>query len=318
MKKIFSLAIAMATAVSLYAEDPAQESRWTTNGGASLQFTQGFVSKNWYKGGESNFALLATADYTFNYKYEDFTWDNKLEGKLGFVTTPSDTCHNYMTNQDYLKYTTKFGYKAGGDWYYTLQGIGQTQFCPGYKTNVKGEMSKFMSPAYLNIALGMDYKKSLENISWSVFLGPLAYNLKFVADPFGKQYDAANSEWVVDETKGKINAKAFGLKYAYDYNLYDFGASAKATLDWKVCKYLTWTSQATYFSPLYDCGKYKGNVYTTVDWENTLDMPLNQYFSTKIYTHLRFDDSVEKTPGAMNWGYFQFTELLSFGLSYKW
>jgi len=318
MKKIVSMAIAMATAVSLYAEDPAQESRWTTNGGASLQFTQGFVSKNWYKGGESNFALLATADYTFNYKYEDFTWDNKLEGKLGFVTTPSDTCHNYMTNQDYLKYTTKFGYKAGGDWYYTLQAMGQTQFCPGYKTNVKGEMSKFMSPAYLNIALGMDYKKSLENISWSVFLGPLAYNLKFVADPYGKTFDALSNEWEVDKTRGKIDAKAFGLKNSYDYNLYDFGASAKATMDWKVCKYLTWTSQATYFSPLYNCGKYKDNVYTTVDWENTLDMPLNQYFSTKIYTHLRFDDSVDKTQGAMNWGYFQFTELLSFGLSYKW
>ncbi len=308
MKKILSLAIVMAGAASLFAADPA-ESRWTTNGGASLQFTQGYVSKNWYKGGESNFALLATADYTFNYKYENFTWDNKLEGKLGFVTTPSDTCHNYMTNQDYMKYTTKLGYKAGGDWYYTMQAMGQTQFCPGYKTNMNGEISKFMSPAYLNIALGMDYKKSLENITFSVFMGPLAYNLKFVADPWDSDDAMGN---------GRIAAKAFGLKYNNDFNLYDFGASAKATMDWKVCKYLTWTSQATYFSPLYDCGKYKGNVYTTFDWENTFDMPLNKYFSTKLYTHLRFDDSVEKTPGAMDWGYFQFTELLSFGLSYKW
>ena len=312
MKKVFTMAAMMAATVSMFAAEPAADpeaSRWTTNGGASLQFTQGFVSKNWYKGGESNFALLAAADYTFNYKLEDFTWDNRLEGKLGFVTTPSDECHNYMTNQDYMKYTTKFGYKAGGDWYYTLQGIGQTQFCPGYKTNNAAEISKFMSPAYLNVALGMDYKKSLENISWSVFMGPLAYNLKFVADPWDSDDDMGN---------GRIAAKAFGLKHNNDFNLYDFGASAKATMDWKVCKYLTWTSQATYFSPLYDCGKYKGNVYTTVDWENTFDMPLNQYFSTKLYTHLRFDDSVDKTPGAMDWGYFQFTELLSFGLSYKW
>ena len=308
MKKIFTLAILMAGAASVMAADP-EESRWTTNGGASLQFTQGFVSKNWYKGGESNFALLATADYTFNYKYENFTWDNKLEGKLGFVTTPSDTCHSYMTNNDYLKYTTKFGYKAGGDWYYTLQAVGQTQFCPGYKTNQSAEVSKFMSPAYLTVALGMDYKKSLEKISWTVFLSPIAYNLKFVADPWDTDTDMGN---------GRIAAKSFGLKYNNDFNLYDFGVNAKAGMDWKICKYLTWTSQATYFSPLYDCGKYKGNVYTTVDWENTFDMPLNQYFSTKIYTHLRFDDSVDKTAGAMDWGYFQFTELLSFGLSYKW
>lgn len=316
MKKIFSLAIVMAASASLFAAEPAEDSHWTTNGGASLQFTQGFVSKNWYKGGESNYAMLATADYAFNYKNENFTWDNKLEGKLGFVTTPSDTCHSYMTNQDYLKYTTKIGYKASGDWYYTLQAMGQTQFCPGYKTNMNGEISKFMSPAYVNVALGMDYKKTLDNISWTVFMSPLAYNLKFVADPFGRTWDG--SDFQIDPTRGKINSTAFGLKNAWDYNLYDFGVSAKASMDWKVCKYLTWTSQATYFSPLYDCGKYKGFVYTTVDWENTFDMPLNQYFSTKIYTHLRFDDSVDKTPGAMDWGYFQFTELLSFGLSYKW
>lgn len=312
MKKSITLALMMAAAFSLYAEDAAQESRWTQNGSASLQFTQGFVSKNWYKGGESNFALLATADYTFNYKYENFTWDNKLEGKLGFVTTPSDTCHNYMTNSDYVKYTTKVGYKAAGNWYYTAQAVGQTQFCPGYKTNVKDEQSKFFSPAYLTVSLGMDYKKSTDKISWSVFLSPLAYNLKFVGDPYGK------TNGVEDPSKGSIAATNFGLKYNYDFNLYDFGANAKATMDWKVCKYLTWNSQATYYSPLYDCGKYKGYVYTLVDWENTFDMPLNKYFSTKVYTHLRFDDSVGADNKGAGWGYFQFTELLSFGLSYKW
>ena len=315
MKKMITLAILMAAACTMYAEDaaPEKESRWTTNGSASLQFTQGYISKNWYKGGESNFALLATADYTFNYKYKNFTWDNRLEGKLGFVTTPSDTCHKYMTNNDYIKYTTKFGYKAGGDWYYTALATGQTQFCPGYKTNIPNEQSKFFSPAYLTVSLGMDYKKTLDNISWSVFISPLAYNLKFVADPYGKLPTGD-----VDRTRGRIASTAFGLKHDYDFNLYDFGANAKATMDWKVCKYLTWSSQATYYSPLYDCGKYEGYVYTLVDWENTFDMPLNKYFSTKLYTHLRFDDSVGPNNKGAGWGYFQFTELLSFGLSYKW
>ena len=241
MKKVFTWAILMAATVTTYAEEPAaEESRWTTNGGVSLQFTQGFVSKNWYKGGESNFSLLSTADYTFNYKYENFTWDNRLEGKLGFVTTPSDTCHNYMTNNDYIKYTTKFGYKAAGDWYYTLQAVGQTQFCPGYKTNERKEFSKFMNPAYLTVALGMDYKKSLENISWTIFMSPMAYNLKYVNNPYKRVADSeGNWEGVWDD--GRINAKAFGLRNSYDYNLYDFGVNAKASMDWKVCKYLTWS-----------------------------------------------------------------------------
>lgn len=309
-KSILSAIVTMMATTSLFAADPAADaSHWTCNGNASLQFTQGFVSKNWYKGGQSSFALLATGDYTFNYKYEKFTWDNKLEGKLGFVNSSSQY-RKFITNNDILKWTSKAGYEAGHNWYYTLQGIGQTQFCTGWKDNGDGsatEVSKFFNPAYLNISLGMDWKKSTDKVALSLYVSPMAYNLKFVGDPFSK-----------DRSQGRIDATAFGLKNHWDYNLYDFGASAKATMVWKACKYLTWSSQATYFSPLYDCGKYKDNVYTTFEWENTFDMPLNKFFSTKVYTHLRFDDSVGPDNKANGWGYFQFTELLSFGISYNW
>ena len=320
MKKIFACAIlAMMAATSLLAEEPAAESKhWTKNGNASLQFTQGYVSPNWYKGGESNFALLATGDYTFNYKLGKFTWDNLLEGKLGFVTTPSDQCHQYMSNTDLLKYTSKIGYEAAKNWYYTLQAIGQTQFCPGYKANDDQEYSKFFSPAYLTVSLGMDWKKDLEKIKWTLFLGPVAYNLKFVNDPL-RGFDDKGEEIPYEKNIGRVDGRQFGLQYG-EYNAYDLGASAKGMFEWKVCKYLTWNSQASYFSPLYGVGKKDASGhhqgYTTVDWENTFDMPLNKFFSTKIYTHLRFDDSV--IGRHEDWGYFQLTELLSFGLSYHW
>lgn len=311
MKKFISFTIVMmAAASSLFAEDA--EGNWKTAGNASLQFTQGFVTKNWYKGGESNFALLAAGDYTFNYSKDKFTWDNLLEGKLGFVTTPSDLYHDYMTNTDYLKYTSKLGYKAGGNWFYTMQAQGQTQFCPGYKSNNPIEMSKFFSPAYLTISLGMDWKKSTDNIDYTVFLGPVAYSLKYVNDPLRNDHGTEI---------GKIDGSQFGLYYG-EFNAYDLGASAKARMNWKMCKYITWTSQATYFSPLYNIGKKDAaghhNGYTTIDWENTFDMPLNKYFSTKVFTHLRFDDSVGSANKGAGWGYFQFSELLSFGLSYHW
>lgn len=304
MKKFFSTIALACAVISAFAEEPAEaEKHWTKNGNASLQFTQGFVSKNWYKGGESNFALLATGDYTFNYKNGKWAWDNKLEGKLGYVTTPSDQYHSYMTNNDILKWTSKLGLQASEHWFYTLQGIGQTQFVAGYKTNTESKLSKSFNPAYFNLALGMDYKKETEKVNFTCFLGPLAYNLKYVGDPLR------------GNNKGEIDGTQFGLKYG-DFNLYDLGASAKATLTYKVCKYLTWNSTATYFSPLYNCGKYKDNGYTEFDWENTFDMPLNKFFSTKVYTHLRFDDAAPAKFG--NWGYFQFTELLSFGISYNW
>lgn len=324
-KNLFSAIMLMAAAVPVFAEDAAtEESHWTKKGNASLQFTQGFVSKNWYKGGESNFALLATGDYQFNYKLEKLTWDNHLEGKLGFVTTPSDLYHDYMSNTDLLKWTSKVGYEAGKNWFYTLQAIGQTQWCPGFKTNTKDEFSKFFSPAYLTVSLGMDWKKSKENIEWTIFLGPVAYNLKYVNDPWRGFYTCntigedfgKEMHWA-----GRIDGTQFGLMKG-EFNAYDLGASAKAGMNWKLCKYLTWTSQAQYFSPLYNVGKKdqngKHHGYTNFEWENTFDMPLNKFFSTKVYTHLRFDDSVSPDKKFGGWGYFQFTELLSFGISYNW
>lgn len=318
MKKstlIIALA-AMSVTFSTRAEEPQAETKhWTRSGNASLQFTQGYVSKNWYKGGESNMALMASGEYNANYKKNRFAWDNKIEAKLGFVTTPSDEYHDYMTNHDLLKWTTKFGLEAAKNWYYTLQGVGQTQFCPGYKSNNEQEFSKFFSPAYLNIALGMDYKKSTDKITFSAFVGPIAYNLKFVGDPL--RDDATAGSATAPVTKGKIDGTQFGLKYG-QYNTYDMGASAKATMTWKICKYVTWSSNASYFSPLYGVGKEGNDGYTELQWENTFDMPLNKYFSTKLYACLRFDDSVGPENKSSGWGYFQCSELLSFGLSYNW
>ena len=313
MKKIcvtFLMAAVMFTAFA-EGEDAAPESNWTKKANAALQFTQGFVSKNWYKGGESNFALLATLDYTFNYKKNRWAWDNDIEAKLGFITTPSDQYHKFMTNHDIFKWTTKVGLQASKNWYYTLQGISQTQFCTGFKSNDPQIHSKFFNPAFLNLSLGMDYKKETEKISFALFLGPIAYNLKFVGDPL-RNFDMDGMP-----RAGEIDGTQFGLMPG-DFNGYDFGATAKATLSYKICKYLNWNSSATYYSPLYNWGKYKNNGYTTVDRENTFDMPLNKYFSTKIFTHLRFDDSVGPANKGAGWGYFQFTELLSFGLSYNW
>ncbi len=310
MRNLFLLSAA-ALAVTATAAEPAENSsNWTRYGNASLQFTQGYVSKNWYKGGESNMALIATGEYNANWKRAKWAWDNKLEAKLGYVTTRSDEYHNYMTNQDLLKLSTKLGYQATSHWYYTAQAIGQTQFCPGYKTNQPDEFSKFFSPAYLTLSLGMDYKYEKEDyLKFSAFISPASYNLKYVNDPL--------RNYVSEDTplSGRIDGTQFGLPKG-EFNTYGLGASANCNLYWKLSKYVTWTSTATWFSPLYNVRKEKTDGYTEIMWENTFDMPLNKYFSTKLYTCLRFDDSVGPENKGEGWGYFQFSELLSFGLSY--
>jgi hypothetical protein len=47
-------------------------------------------------------------------------------------------------------------------------------------------------------------------------------------------------------------------------------------------------------------------------------MALNRYLSTSIYAYLRYDDGVPVDKKAKGWGYFQFNEIIGFGLSYTW
>ena len=83
---------------------------WTFKTDLSLQFTQNYVSDNWYKGGESNNALLATVtiDANFNNK-KKLSWDNKLEMRLGFQTSRDDSEHKFRTNTDFLRLTILLG-----------------------------------------------------------------------------------------------------------------------------------------------------------------------------------------------------------------
>ena len=94
---------------------------WTSGGSGYLQFSQNFISENWYKGGESTKSLLS--GFSWQIKYDDkqkTQFETKLEWKLGFITAPSDTVHTYKANNDLLRLTSKLGYKAIQNWYYTL------------------------------------------------------------------------------------------------------------------------------------------------------------------------------------------------------
>ena len=130
---------------------------WKKTGAASMQFSQHAISDNWYKGGESTNALLGELKLTANYDdRQKVQFENSLEIKIGFITTPSDTVHKYKTNADLFRLKSKLGIRAIKNLYYTLAAEFKTQFFSNYKTNTNDLISNFLSPAQLDVSLGMD------------------------------------------------------------------------------------------------------------------------------------------------------------------
>lgn len=260
---------------------------WTTGGDGSLQFTQNYISENWYKGGESTNSMVAQLRLFANYDDKQrLEWDNELFFNLGFITAPSDTLHKYRPNNDLLRLTSKLGIKAVARWYYALSVEFRTQFFSNYKINSDVKQSAFMTPTELKVGLGMDYKLARKKINLSLMLAPLSYNLLYLMDP-----DVAPSGFGVDE--GKCLKNEVGSRMQMNYT-------------WKIIPSITWESRLSYFT------NYKR---IEAEWENTFNFVLNRYLSTKLFVHARYDDSVAPRCGE---NYFQLKELLSFGINYKW
>ena len=156
---------------------------WTYKGDGFLQFMQNYVSGNWYKGGESNYSMVGALTLEANYDNKNkWKWDNKLELKLGFLRSRTDTLHKVKSNEDLIRFTSKVGLQATKHWYYTLQLQAYTQFTKGYKSNDPKVYSDMFSPFNLNLGLGMDYKVETENkrLTGTVNLSPIAVNYRYV------------------------------------------------------------------------------------------------------------------------------------------
>lgn len=259
---------------------------WTIKGDYYLQGLQNYISGNWYKGGESNYSLLGSITMEANYdNKQKVKWDNKLEMKLGFMTSKSDSIHSFKASEDLLRLTSKFGLQATKRWYYTLQMIAYTQFTHGYKSNDRFVYSDFLSPFNLNLSLGMDYNVEACNkkLTGTIHLAPFAYNFKYV--------------------ERSPLAKRNGLEEG-KHTLHDFGSQFTVDLKWAFSDNIQWQTR------LYGFTTYSR---TEMEWENTFTFQFNKYISTKLFVYPRFDDCTGRDD---HHGYWQFKEFFSLGFSY--
>lgn len=257
---------------------------------AGLQFSQAYVSPNWYQGGDNNVNLLINFRWNvaLNKNYHpNLLFESNLQYKLGLYSTPHDEYHNYAISEDLLQWNVTTGLKAFKKWYYSFNMQFKTQFLNNYGANSEVRKASFLSPGELNMGIGMTYstENKKKGITFLASLAPVSYNLKTCIDRN------------VDPTQFNIKE---GRK-----SVSEIGSNGELTLNWQLTTNITWRSRLFLFT------NYK---YFYSDWENTFSFSINRFLSTQIYIHGRYDTSVDTE--SKGWKKWMLKEILSFGISY--
>lgn len=266
----------------------AYDHPWTRRGQFKLHFSETYLSSNWSKGGESNMAGLATIFLEANYTdLRSIQLDNSLEIKVGLNTVSTDSLRNLNVSSDQLRALSKLGIKMRNNWYYSLSSEFVTQLFNNYRKNTMNLLSSFMSPAKLFVSLGVDFKKSnnKKGYNLSVMLSPITYKANYL-------YDNVN-----------LNPKSYGIDPGKHFGS-EIGSKVSSNITWKFSERLNWKSKIYYFTDY---------TYVDTEWENTLDMSLNDFISTQLYLYAKMDDRLKRKPGE---SLIQLQQLLSFGMTY--
>ncbi|MDE7410993.1 MAG: DUF3078 domain-containing protein [Paramuribaculum sp.] len=268
------------------------EKHWLHNFNSSLQFSQAYISPNWYQGGNSSFNLIALVAYNvkLNTKfYPKYLFEFNVQYKFSLNSTPEDKVHDINISEDILQINATAGLKAAHRWFYSANFMFKTQLFNSYPTNSDKLQSSFLSPGELNLGLGMtySYENEKKTVNFGVSLSPLSWNMKTC---------------ITD----RLDETAYGIEPGRKV-VNNVGSSAELTLAWKITYNISYTSRLFIFSD------YK---FIQADWEHTFDFNINKFLSTRLYLHMRYDSQTPIVLGS-NWKKFQLKEILSFGFAYK-
>jgi hypothetical protein len=238
-----------------------------------------------------------------NYKNGKSEWDNTLD--VGYGLLKQGKYEDFRKTDDKFDFSSKYGKEAFKNFYYSALLNFKTQMSAGYNYPSKKTISDFFSPAYLTLALGLDYKP---NAHFSAFIAPLTGKFTFVTN------DSLSNEGAFGVTPGSTTKSEFGGYIRTTYTKDDFKG--------EFFKNVSFTTKLDLFSNYLDNPQ---NV--DVNWEVLIGMHVNKFLTVNFNTLLIYDDNI-KVPYDVNGdkliaagegvaSKIQFKEILGVGLSFK-
>ncbi len=239
-----------------------KEGPWKITGEENMQFSQLFVN-NWIKGGENSASLLHDFRFKAIYSQGRSQWETSFTNKLGLTYTST---LKGRVSDDLFDLNSKYGFNAVNKWYYSFLATFKTQLFRNYKSsdiNKENPKSTLLSPAYIQLIFGMDYKRD----DLSILLSPYTGIFTVVADTA-----------LIDQT-------SYGIDEGHKA---DFVNGFSITANWKktIVYGIYYTTKVELF---YEYFKKDGN--KRFDWENIIDVQINRFLSTRFLVEFRYFDN---------------------------
>lgn len=262
---------------------------WKKGGLYSLNASQASLS-NWAAGGDDfSFSVNSLLSLYAFYQKGKHSWDNTFDFNLGYVNT---TSLGSRKNDDRFDLLSKYGYALAPK--LNLAGLVnlRSQFFKGYTyaNNNKTLSSNFMSPGYLLLSAGLDYKPT-KNLS--VYFSPIT------------------ARWVIVTDTSLSNKGAYGVTPGKKSNL-EIGAFATINYMKEISKNITFKSRLDLFS------NYKRNPQNVdLFMSNILNVKLSKVLSATWGVDLIYDDDVRLFGTNKNRPGLQVKSLVGLGLLVK-
>lgn len=299
---------------------------WVYGGFVNVGANEGFLH-NWAAGGEvASFTVNGIFSGHFDRLNNRDIWSNNLDMTYGLNYTYSSGFLPKKTD-DRIDFTSKYGHKidTGKDFYFTSLLNFKSQFTKGYDYTQERwdttSTSKFLSPAYITLAVGAEYRKGSDI---SLFFSPVAGRLTLAS----KEYTSRTPQGAFGVPYNKTSFYQFG---AYFSGRYVHNINKKTVYKTRLDLYSNYLAKDTKDST----GKVvktdnPGNI--NVLFDNLLSWKISKFLNitmgaTFIYDHnFPYDKkTIDKTTGlpvdkddpGKDLGWLQIKQVFTLGLEYK-
>lgn len=246
---------------------------------------------NWAAGGYPTVALAAGIDGKADYEHGRALWNNRMQLNYGFLWS-ADKIDLLQSSNDRIYLESKYAYRMSekSKWSYSAGLDFRTQFADTKDNYRKDENNKwtgdlkstFFAPAYINLALGIDWKP---NNWFDMSISPLTGGVVVVGE------EKLRSAYGMICT----NADVIGAVPQYKSARWQLGTQIKANAKVNVNDWFNYETQLVFF------GNYLGqkldkNIGThdwfRVNWDNKISFNVAKYFKVALQTWLIYDPSV--------------------------